>query len=55
VTSALGAWKEISTHRSELAATPQDFNAAQFDKLEAYARATGHAHALFMALRRRQG
>jgi len=49
VTSALGAWKEISTHRSELAATLQDFNAVQFDKLEAYALATGHAHALFMA------
>jgi hypothetical protein len=47
--SALGAWKEISTHRSELAATLQDFNGAQFDKLGAYALATGHAHALFMA------
>jgi len=49
VTSAIGAWREISTLRSELAAKLKDFDLAQFDKLEAYALATGHAHALYMA------
>lgn len=48
VTRALGAWREISALRSSLAAL-QSFDLAQFDKLETYALATGHAHALYKA------
>lgn len=49
VTSALGAWPEIAALRGELVAKLQDFNVEQFDKLESYALATGHAHTLYMA------
>jgi hypothetical protein len=49
VTSALGAWPKISMLRSELAMRLPDFDVAQLDRLEAYARATAHAHALYMA------
>jgi hypothetical protein len=49
VTSALGAWPKISTLRSELATRLPDFDIALLDKLQAYARATAHTHALYMA------
>jgi len=49
VTSALGSWKEIASFRDKVAADLPSFDLTRFDKVETYALATGHAHALYMA------
>ncbi len=44
----LGCLPEISRHREEILAHMPKFDVATFDKLELYARAAGHAHALHL-------
>jgi hypothetical protein len=48
VTTALGAWPEIRNYRAKIVAETPQLDIARFDKYEAYARAVGYAHALYM-------
>jgi hypothetical protein len=48
VTTVLGAIPEIRALRANIVAELPRFDIARFDKLEAYARATAHAHSLFL-------
>jgi hypothetical protein len=50
VTTVLGALPEIRQFRSDLVSKLPAFDIARFDKLELYARAAGHAHALHLQL-----
>lgn len=51
-TTGLGAWPEIQQQRDRILGELPRFDLEQFDKLEVYARAAGHAHALFLAASR---
>lgn len=48
VTTVLGVVGELRMFRAELVAKLPDFDVERFDKLEVYARAAGHAHALHL-------
>lgn len=49
VTSVLGSWKEIASLRERVVSELPKLDMSMFDKVEAYALATGHAHTLYMA------
>jgi hypothetical protein len=49
VTMALGAWPEVHAFHDKVIGQLPRFDMAAFDKLDVYARAAGHAHALYMA------
>lgn len=51
VTIALGALKNIASHREAIASALPTVDLARLDKLETYALAAAHAHAAFMAAR----
>lgn len=49
ITTTLGSWAEIQSHRAVIAAELPSFDLARFDKLEEYTLALAHAHAAWVS------